>query len=85
MQVSVDRRLRFTALLFAEVRMVEIVRVYNNGDRKRFKMSESEADRHLEYSIKARFGCAHFRDGRCVSFGYLGKERCKVIEQELSK
>lgn len=65
--------------------MVEIVRVYNNGERTRREMGKVEADEHLRYSVPARFGCAHFRDGRCVSVGYLGEKRCKVIEQELSK
>ena len=46
-------------------------------------MSDAEADSHLDYSIKARFGCAHFRDGICVSRGYLTKQRCDAIEKEL--
>lgn len=65
--------------------MVEVIRVYNSGERRRFQLTESEADEHLAYSVKARFGCAHFRDGKCVSVGYLGKARCKKIEQELSR
>ena len=38
-------------------------------------MSDAEADSHLDYSIKARFGCAHFRDGICVSRGYYAIEK----------
>lgn len=67
------------------MKSVKIVRVYNNGDRREFSFTEGEADVHLTYSIKARFGCAHFRDGKCVSYGYLGKERCESIEKKLAE
>lgn len=63
-----------------------VVRVYNDGSRivSHFH-TESLMDSHLEYSVVARFGCAHFRNGKCVSVGYLGKERCQKIEEELTK
>lgn len=63
--------------------MVNIVRVYNDGTRRKFSMSEREAEDELRYSIPHRFGCAHFRDGVCVSRGYLTAERCLAIEAEL--
>jgi len=64
--------------------MHTVVRVYNNGSRHthHFRTVE-DMEAHLEYSVVARFGCAHFRDGKCVSFGYLGSERCQAIEEEL--
>lgn len=64
--------------------MHRVIRVYANGDRARLEFySEQDMDEHLEYSVSARFGCAHFRDGKCVSVGYLGKDRCEEIEAEL--
>lgn len=64
--------------------MHKVVRVYNNGDRREFKFSTvEEMDEHLAYSVAARPGCAHFRDGKCVSYGYLGEQLCKDIEAEL--
>ncbi len=63
--------------------VVKIVRVYNDGTRREFAMNEQEAEDHLRYSIAHRFGCAHFRDGVCVSRGYLTEDRCRAIEAEL--
>ncbi len=61
-----------------------VTRVYNNGDRAILEFTTIHAmDLHLGYSVSARFGCAHFRDGNCVSVGYLGEDRCKEIEAEL--
>lgn len=58
--------------------------VYNNGDRAILEFNTIQAmDLHLGYSVSARWGCAHFRDGKCVSVGYLGEDRCKEIEAEL--
>jgi len=64
--------------------MHTVIRVYNNNSRvpAHFRTVE-EMDAHLEYSVRARFRCAHFRDGKCVSVGYLGENRCKIIEDEL--
>ena len=62
---------------------VRIDRVYNNGTRKTFRMSEVDARAELQYSVPHRFGCAHFRDGVCVSRGYLTEDRCRQIEEEL--
>lgn len=64
--------------------MHTVTRVYNNGDRVTTHFaSTEEMENHLAFSITARFGCAHFRDGKCVSFGYLGQQRCEAIEKEL--
>lgn len=64
--------------------MHTVVRVYNNGSRQTHRFQTvDEMKAHLEYSMTARLGCAHFRDGKCVSFGYLGPDRCQTIEQEL--
>ena len=61
-----------------------VTRVYNNGDRAILEFTTIHAmDLHLGYSVSARFGCAHFRDGNCVSVGYLGEDRCKEIGAEL--
>ena len=69
-----------------EVMNHTVVRVYNNDNRIPLKFrTVEEMDAHLEYSVQARFGCAQFRDGKCVSVGYLGEERCKAIEAELLK
>lgn len=63
--------------------MHSVVRIYNNGSRIQIDFrTEDDMDAHLEHSVHARFGCAHFRDGVCVSRGYLSKERCEEIEAE---
>lgn len=64
--------------------MHQVTRVYSNGDRTLLDFNTVQAmDLHLGYSVSARFGCAHFRDGKCVSVGYIGEDRCKEIEAEL--
>lgn len=66
--------------------MHTVTRVYNNGDMVKVQFhSIAEMDAHLDYSVKARFGCAHFRDGKCVSLGYLGLARCVQIEASLQR
>ncbi len=62
-----------------------VVRVYNDGSRVVLDFhSEQEMDNHLHSSIHSRFGCAHFRNGKCISVGYLGIDRCCEIEKQLA-
>jgi hypothetical protein len=62
-----------------------ITRVYNNGSREASVFgTEIEAKEELDYSVHARFGCAHFLDGKLVSLGYLDENRCRSIEAELT-
>ena len=66
--------------------MFRVIRIYNNGSRVVLDFrSEGEMDAHLEYSIHARFGCAHFRNGVCVSRGYLDQELCNAIQSSLTQ
>lgn len=60
-----------------------ITRVYKNGDKVSYSVLSCVVDDHLKDSIKQRFGCAHFKDGKCVSKGYLTEEECAKIESEV--
>lgn len=61
-----------------------ILRVYNNGDRRRQVLPRAEALAEIEYSKKWRPGCALFIGHECVQVGYLGDERCLDISMELA-
>lgn len=64
---------------------VLVTRVYNNGDRVAEWLSNEDAEDLLDYNVKYRGGCAHFRNAECVHEGYLGPERCAVIAAELAE
>lgn len=57
---------------------------YANGDRKVNGVAAENLQDHIQYNLDMRPGRAFFVDGKCVNQGYLSKERCDEIEQELA-
>lgn len=57
--------------------------VYNSGHFKDNGVSSENIASHIWYNLNMRPGRAFFVDGICLNTGYLGKERCKVIEDEI--
>lgn len=62
---------------------VVITRVYNNGDRVPKTLPRADAIKEVEYNAYSRPGCAVFVFSVCVQEGYLGRERCAAISEEL--
>ena len=60
-------------------RKVNILRVYNNGDRVTDTLLIAEAEEELAYSRKHRKACALFLGKNCVWEGDLGKAKCEGI------
>lgn len=59
--------------------------IYCNGDRRYNAVEKRDLKGHMAYNINMRFGRALFVNGKCVYQGYLSKDRCDQIEQELKE
>lgn len=59
------------------------VGIYNDGSRKCNGVSSEDLASHIWYNINLRPGRAFFVDGFCLNEGYLGKERCEEINEEI--
>ncbi len=57
--------------------------VYNNGDRKVNGVPSENLAGHIQYNLHFRPGRALFVDGKCLHRGYLDRERCDALEEEL--
>ena len=62
-----------------------LVGVYLNGARKFIDVPDNMLKKEIEYDLQFRFGRALFVDGTLVYTGYLGIDRCRKIERELSE
>jgi hypothetical protein len=62
-----------------------VSRYYNNPKalpKQNFVRNEHLRN-HVKYNLENRPGTALFVDSHCVSVGYLGDERCVVIQRQL--
>lgn len=58
-------------------------RVYNDGSKTDNGVAKEDLKDHIWYNKTMRFGTALFINGVCVNYGYLGKERCDKIAEEI--
>lgn len=58
-------------------------RYYNDGSYRDNAVKGKDLVGHIVYNQRMRFGTALFINGKPVSLGYLGKERCAIISKEL--
>ena len=68
--------------------MPQYVRVYNNPNvpyHREHLLNAREAEDQVRYDARFRFGVAVFIDGVCRQTGYLTKDRCDKISEELKQ
>lgn len=59
------------------------VGAYKNGGYKVNGVPDLFLEDHIEYNKTWRFGRALFVDGKCVYRGYLTKEECDKVEEDI--